>query len=180
MGIIRRSFALIAIAVLVVLAFAGGWIVGFVRVGAAVDTASLTDVERQFTERMRDVRLVGTFTVAGREARGADDGGGGGGPRDDGYDIASVEKVGDNLWRFNAGMQCCGVKGQIPIVIPMRFVGDTPMIMMTDTEIPGVGTFTVRLFFYGDTYSGTWQHGKVGGHMSGRIEKKAPPTTDTK
>ena len=155
---------------LLVLAFAGGWIVGFVRVGAAVDIASLTDVERQFTERMRDVRLVGTFTVAGREARGAD---GQGGPRTDTYDIASVEKVGDNLWRFNAGMQCCGVKGQIPIVIPMRFVGDTPMIMMTDTEIPGVGTFTVRLFFYGDTYSGTWQHGKVGGHMSGRIEKKA-------
>ena len=24
---------------------------------------------------------------------------------------------------------------------------------------------------YGDRYSGTWQHGKVGGHMSGRIDK---------
>ncbi len=176
MGVIRRSFGLIAIVVLLVLAFAGGWIVGFVRVGAAVDAASLTDVERQFTERMRDVSLVGTFTVADRETRGTD---GRGGPRADRYDIASVEKVGDNLWRFNAGMQCCGVKGEIPIVIPMRFVGDTPMIMMTDTEIPGVGTFTVRLFFYGDTYSGTWQHGKVGGHMSGRIEKKTTATTDT-
>jgi hypothetical protein len=30
-----------------------------------------------------------------------------------------------------------------------------------------------RLFFYGDRYAGTWQHGKVG-HMSGRIEKKGP------
>jgi hypothetical protein len=177
MGVIRRSFGLVAILVLLVLAFAGGWIVGFVRVGAAVDTASLTDVERQFTERMRDVRLVGTFTVAGREPREAE---GRGGPREDGYDIASVEKVGDILWRFNAGMQCCGVKGQIPIVIPMQFVGDTPMIMMTDTEIPGVGTFTVRLFFYGDAYSGTWQHGKVAGHMSGRIEKKTAVVTDTK
>ena len=154
MGLIRRTFGFIAIVVLLVLAFAGGWIVGFVRVGAAYDTASLTAVERQFTERMRDVSLVGTFTA-------------------DRYDINSVEKVGENLWRFNAGMECCGVKGYIPIVVPMRFVGDTPMIMMTDTEIPGVGTFTVRLFFYGDTYSGTWQHGKVGGQMSGRIEKKA-------
>jgi hypothetical protein len=174
---IRRTFGIGAIVVLLVIAFAGGWLVGFVRVGAAVDTASLTDVERQFTERMRDVRLVGTFTVAGRERQAFD---GRGGPREDGYDIASVEKVGDNLWRFNAGMQCCGVKGQIPIVIPMHFVGDTPMIMMTDTELPGVGTFTVRLFFYGDTYSGTWQHGKVGGHMSGRIEKKIAAVTDTK
>src|SRR6185503_6218682 len=171
MGMIRRTFGLLAIAVLLVIAFAGGWIVGFVRVGAAWDTASLTDVERQFTERMRDVSLTGTFTVNGREPRSAD---GRSGPRADRYDIASVEKVGENLWRFNTRMQCCGVTGQIPIVIPMRFVGDTPMIMMTDTEIPGIGTFTVRLFFYGDTYSGTWQHGKVGGQMSGRIEKQAP------
>ena len=171
MGLIRRTFGFMAIALLLVLAFAGGWIVGFVRVGAAYDTASLTDVERQFTERMRDVSLVGTFTVVGRETRDAE---GRGGRRADRYDISSVQKVGENLWRFNAGMECCGVKGQIPIVIPMRFVGDTPMIMMTDTEIPGVGTFTVRLFFYGDTYSGTWQHGTVSGHMSGRIEKKAP------
>lgn len=169
MGLIRRTFGVAVIVVLLVVAFAAGWIVGFVRVGAAVDIASLTDVERQFVERMRDVSLVGTFTVMGREARGSDDRGG---PRSDRYDIGSVEKVGENLWRFNAGMECCGVKGHIPIVIPMRFVGDTPMIMMTDTEIPGVGTFTVRLFFFADTYSGTWQHGKVVGHMSGRIEKR--------
>jgi hypothetical protein len=181
MGVIRRAFGLIAVVVLLVLAFASGWAIGFVRVGAAVDPASLTEAERRFTEQMRDVKLVGTFTVSGRDG-GASEGAGGagrgegrgerrGGASPDGYEIASVEKVGDNLWRFNAGMQCCGVKGRIPIVIPVRFVGDTPMIMMTDTEIPGVGTFTVRLFFYGDRYSGTWQHGKVGGHMSGRIEK---------
>jgi|SoiMethySBSTD1v2_1073268.scaffolds.fasta_scaffold00133_67 hypothetical protein len=177
MGLIRRTFGLMAICVVVLLAFAGGWVVGFVRVGAAYDTAALTDVERQFAERMRDVSLVGTFTFFGRETRGQD---GRGGPRSDRYDISSVEKVGENLWRFNAGMECCGVKGNIPIVIPMRFVGDTPMIMMTDTEIPGVGTFTVRLFFYGDTYSGTWWHGKVGGHMSGRIEERTAVATETK
>jgi hypothetical protein len=45
---------------------------------------------------------------------------------------------------------------------------------MTDTSLPGIGTFTVRLFFYGDRYSGTWQHGTVGGHMSGRIEQQRP------
>jgi hypothetical protein len=163
MGVIRRAFGFVTILVLLALTFAGGWFIGFARLGAAVDAASLTDVERQFTDRMRDVSLVGSFTVSGREGRG---------PREDRYDIASVEKVGENLWRFNAGMNCCGVNGRIPIVIPMRFVGDTPVIMMTDTNIPGIGTFTVRLFFYGDQYSGTWQHGKVGGHMSGRIEKK--------
>src|ERR1700674_5624664 len=78
----------------------------------------------------------------------------------------------DNLWRFNAGMHCCGVNGAIPVVVPMRWTGDTPMIMMTDTSLPGLGTFTVRVFFYGDRYAGTWQHGAVGGQMSGRIEKQ--------
>ena len=50
---------------------------------------------------------------------------------------------------------------------------DTPMISMTDVAIPSMGTFTVRLVFYGDRYAGTWQHGQVGGHMFGRIEKTA-------
>jgi hypothetical protein len=113
---------------------------------------------------MRGVSLVGSFTVTGREAP----------PRTDRYDIASVEKVGEDLWRFNANMQCCGVNGAIPIVVPLRWNGDTPMIMMTDTSLPGLGSFTVRLFFYGDHYSGTWQHGERGGHMWGRIEGQGP------
>jgi hypothetical protein len=165
MTLVRRVLGIAMIAVLIVAIFAGGWLVGRLGIGSVVDPASMTDVERQFTERMRDVALVGSFTIAGRESRE---------PRADRYDITSVEKVGDNLWRFNASMNCCGVNGAIPIVVPMRFNGDTPMIMMTDTSLPGVGTFTVRVFFYGDRYSGTWQHGAVGGHMSGRIEKRTP------
>ena len=57
----------------------------------------------------------------------------------------------------------------LPIVVPLHFVGDTPVIVMTDTNLPGIGTFTVRLLFSGDRYAGTWQHGEVGGQMSGRI-----------
>ena len=40
--------------------------------------------------------------------------------------------------------------------------------------LPGLSTFTVRVFFYGDRYAGRWQHGAVGGHLSGRIEKRKP------
>jgi hypothetical protein len=153
--------ALLVVAVLVI--FAGGWLVGRLGIGSVVDPASLSTAERQFTDRMRDVSLVGSFTVAGRNDRP---------PSADRYDISSVEKVGADFWRFNAAMHCCGVNGAVPVVVPMRWVGDTPMIMMTDTSLPGIGTFTVRLFFYGDRYAGTWQHGKVGGQMSGRIDKQ--------
>jgi hypothetical protein len=151
-----------AVVVLALALFASGWLVGRLGIGAVVNPASLNDAERQFMERMRDVSLVGSFTVAGREDRTA---------QADRYDISSVEKVGTDLWRFNAKMNCCGVNGAIPVVVPMRWNGDTPMIMMTDTSLPGLGTFTVRLFFHSDHYAGTWQHGKTGGLMSGRIEK---------
>ena len=163
MALVRRMVAIAAVVVLVLAIFGGGWLIGRLGIGSVVDSASLNDSERQFIERMRDVGLVGSFTVTGREDRP---------PRPDRYDISSVEKVGTDLWRFNANMQCCGVNRAIPVVVPMRWNGDTPMIMMTDTSLPGLGTFTVRLFFYGDRYAGTWQHGDAGGHMSGRIEKR--------
>jgi hypothetical protein len=156
------------IVLFVVLAFAlfgGGWLTGRLGIGSVVEPASLSEAERQFADSMRNVALVGTFTVAGKESRNA---------TPDRYEIARVEKVGDDLWRFTATMSCCGMSGKaaIPITVPLRWVGDTPVIMMTDTSLPGVGTFTVRLFFYGDRYAGTWQHGQFGGHMSGRIEKQ--------
>jgi hypothetical protein len=163
----RPAIRLLLVAVLALVLFVGGWLAGRLGIGSVVDPASLSDAERRFAERMREVALVGTFTVAGREEGTASA---------DRYEIASVEKVGDDLWRFNARMDCCGLgdSGVVPIVVPLRWVGDTPVILMTDTTLPGIGTFTVRLFFYGDRYAGTWQHGEVGGHMSGRIEPLTP------
>lgn len=169
MTVLRRTLVFAVVVALAFVLFGGGWVVGRLGIGSVVNPSSMTDVERRFAESMRSVTMVGTFTVAGREDRT---------PEPDRYEIASVEKVGDDLWRFNARMDCCGMagSGSIPIAVPMRFVGDTPVIMMTDTSLPGIGTFTVRVFFYGDRYAGTWQHGKVGGHMSGRIEKSSGPT----
>ena len=167
MALVRRTVGGAIVAVVLLADFGGGWLVGRLGIGAVVDRASLTDLERQFADRMRDVSLVGSFTVDGREGRT---------PREDRYEISSVEKVGADSWRFNARMHCCGVDGTIPVVVPLRWIGDTPMIMMTDSSLPGLGTFTVRLFFYGDHYAGTWQHGTVGGHMSGRIEKQTRHT----
>ena len=165
MALVRRVLGATAAVALLLGVFALGWLAGRLGIGSVVDPASLTELEREFTGRMQNVTLVGSFTVADGEDRA---------PRADRYDIAGVEKVGDDQWRFNASMDCCGVNGAtLPIVVPMRWVGDTPVIMMTDTSLPGIGTFTARVFFYGDRYSGTWQHGAVGGHMSGRIEKQA-------
>jgi hypothetical protein len=161
--VVRRLVKAVLVAVLAIVVFAAGWLTGRLGIGSVVDPASLTEAERQFADRMRNVSMVGTFTVWGREERT---------PRTDRYEIASVEKVGEDLWRFNAKMDCCGLNGAtVPIAVPMRWVGDTPVIMMTDTGLPGIGTYSVRVFFYGDHYAGTWQNPNVGGFMSGRIEK---------
>ena len=60
----------------------------------------------------------------------------------------------------------------VVLVLPMVWIGDTPAINITDFDIPGIGTFTVRLFFDKDRYAGIWANPKVGGHMFGKIEKQ--------
>ena len=148
---------------LVFAAFAAGWFFGRSGLGSTVSPASLADRERLFVERMRESVLVGVFTTDGDPGRTASP---------ERYEIAGVEKVNDELWRFNATMNCCGITGAMPIAVPLRWAGDTPMIAMTDTTLPGLGTFTVRLFFYEDRYAGTWHHGERRGQMHGRIERQ--------
>jgi hypothetical protein len=162
MALVKRLAGLLVIVLLMLAMFGSGWLAAKLRFASAVSPESLSKLERQFTDRMNGAALVGRFTVAGREDRPANP---------DRYDISSVEKVGDDQWRFNARIRYGSVDATVPIVVTMRWAGDTPMITITDFTIPRMGTFTARVFFYGDRYAGTWQHGAVGGHMFGRIEK---------
>ena len=62
----------------------------------------------------------------------------------------------------------------VPVPIKLYWADDTPIMSLTDLTIPGMGTFTSRVMFYGDRYAGTWQHGAAGGHMWGTVEQPAP------
>jgi hypothetical protein len=153
----------IALAVLLLIVFGSGWLVARTGMGAAFDPATLPQVEREFVEKMNGAALVGRFTVTGREDRAA---------VPDRYDLYGVDKVGPDQWRFNAKIGENGVT--LPIVVTMKFADDTPIVLMTDATIPGMGTFSARVFFHGDMYAGTWEHaGRGGGHMFGRIERGA-------
>ena len=99
MALVRGLLKLVVFAVLAMVLFVGGWISGRLGIGRVVDPASLTDAERQFADRMRNVDMVGTFTVWGHEERT---------PRTDRYEIVSVEKIADDQWRFNTKMDCWG------------------------------------------------------------------------
>ena len=157
--VVRVGVSIVALAGMFVL----GWFVAKTGIGQAVPIESLTDMERDFTERMRNVALVGHFTIEGRET-------GGGSPER--YEIARVVKVGDDRWRFDVHMVYGSVDVTLPVVVPIVWAGDTPMVSITDFTIPTLGTFTARVFFYDDRYGGSWQHGRFGGLMYGEIEQR--------
>jgi hypothetical protein len=150
------------VGVLLAVMFAAGWLVAKSGVGQGVDPASLTDLERDFSERMQNVALVGHFTIDGREDMGG---------RPERYEIASVTKVGENDWRFDARITYGNTDVTLPVTVPIVWAGDTPMISITDFEIPTLGTFDTRLIFHDDRYAGSWQHGEFGGLMYGTIER---------
>lgn len=158
-----RMLKALAVLVLLVLVFTAGWVTARLRAGEAIDPVQLPVVEQQFIDRMRGAALVGHFTMRGR----------GGSDIPDRYDIYGVDKVGEDLWRFNAKIGETGLT--LPVVVRMRFVDDTPVILMTDASIPGMGGgFSARVLFHGDYYAGTWGHGAdAGGLMYGRIERAA-------
>ncbi len=159
---LRRLFGLLALAGLLLLAFGVGWLASGVGIGRAVPEASLEERERVFAERMRDVALDGHFTVDGPE------------PRDgvfrDRYDVASATPLEDGRWRFSVRIRYGDVDVALPVVVPIRWAGDVPVIQLVDAAIPSLGeAFGATVLFRGDRYSGVWNHGEVGGFMWGTI-----------
>ncbi len=155
---------LISIAVVIALAavFGAGWLVAVTGTGRVADLESLSDRERAFSERMRNVVLVGHFTVEGREQRDR---------LPERYEIARVEKLDGDRWRFMARVVYMSVDVTIPVVVPVVWAGDTPMVSITDVSLPGLGEgFGARVLFYDDRYAGTWDHGEYGGLMFGTID----------
>ena len=125
------------------------------------EKASRKELEKQFSERMANSVLVGRFTVDGQDAA----------PKTERYEIQSVTKTKDDYWTFLARIKYGKVDAKVPITVKILWAGDTPVVSLTDLTIPGLGTFTARVLFYEHRYAGTWQHGKVGGNLFGRIEK---------
>ncbi len=149
-----------------------GWLSGIAGVGRTVPIEELSAREQAFAERMQNVDLVGHFTIEGvdreLEERGV--------RRDrnpERYEIASVAKLeGEgNRWRFDVRVIYMTVDVEVPVVVPIVWAGDTPMVSITDFELPGLGDeFGARVLFYDDRYAGTWDHGPYGGLMYGVIE----------
>lgn len=118
-------------------------------------------LEKKFAEQLTGSAMVGTFTIDGMKKP----------PQEERYTISKVSKLAGDKWMFMARVQYMKHDVTVPMAIDVLWAGDTPIITLTDLSIPGLGTFTSRVMVYGNRYAGTWQHGPVGGHLFGRIEK---------
>ena len=129
---------------------------------ATSDSAVMNDEEKAFSEMLTGVDLVGSFTVDGQA----------GAPKQDRYSITKVVKVKGNTWMIHARIKYGEVDLTVPVPVKIDWAGKTPVLSVTDLKIPGLGSeFGSSILFQGNRYAGTWEHGKVGGHMWGRIEK---------
>lgn len=133
---------------------------------ATTSDIELTDREKRFAAMLSNVTLVGSYTQQNENDR----------PEKERYTIYRVSKIPgrDSLWRFDVRMEFGTVNLRLPLALPVQWVGRTPMIVLDDYGIPGLGSFSARVLFDGSRYAGTWQHGKVGGHLFGIIEKNEP------
>lgn len=117
--------------------------------------------EADFSKLLTGATLVGSFTTDSDQPID---------PskllRPDRYELATVNKVKDDIWLFVYVHK--GVP--IPLTMKVLWAGKTPVLTLDEFTIAGMGTFSARLMFHGDRYAGTWQHGKVGGLMFGKIE----------
>lgn len=172
----KKSLLWIAAAVtglvLLAIGYGAGWLVHATGVGRTVPLEELSERERAFAERMQNVDLVGHFTIEGIE--GLEDVEGVSRDKNpERYEIASVSKIegeGDR-WRFDVRVVYMTVDVTLPVVVPIVWAGDTPMVSITDFELPGLGDqFGARVLFYDERYAGTWDHGPYGGMMYGVIE----------
>ena len=163
----RKVLKIAAFLLLLAAAAGAGWIASGIGVGRSVPTASLEERERGFAERMRDVVLEGRFTVDWPEPRE--------GIREDRYEIAGATRLDGDRWRFDARIIYGGVDVTLPVVVPVLWAGEVPMIRLVDAEIPGLGSeFGATILFDGDRYAGAWDHGEVGGFLFGTISPLAP------
>lgn len=120
---------------------------------------------RRFSHDMERVTLVGHSTRLNREGLF--------GPER--YYIDSVTHVSGDTWLFRTRLQYRGTEVPVPIPLRVQWAGDTPVITLTDLNIPGVGTYTARVVLYRDQYAGTWAGAKGGGQLFGKIERQIQP-----
>ncbi len=124
--------------------------------------AQPTDRFAELEKTLTGVTLVGHSTTTGDEEIKLEP---------ERYELKSVKHVGDDQWLFEARIRYGEHDVTLPLTLPIRWAGDTPVITVDKMGFPGLGTYTARVMIYADHYAGFWSGGDHGGHLFGVIER---------
>lgn len=119
-------------------------------------------LQEKFVKTLSGVTLVGYFSQQGVDKP----------PAEEKYTINKVTKLRGDYFLFATRIQFGGKDVTVPLLLPVKWAGDTPVITVTDVGVPGLGTYTARVLIYDDQYAGTWKGGDHGGQLWGRIVRE--------
>lgn len=130
---------------------------GFLRAQEAAEQ------EKQFSTLLTNATLAGRWCLV-RDGQLTEE-------RDESYSIASVQKAEGDKWIVNAKLKYQGQMIVAPIPVRMQWAGGAAVMIVDDLTIPGGGTYSARVLFHGQTYSGTWSGGGRVGMLHGVVKR---------
>ncbi|HNO78916.1 MAG TPA: hypothetical protein PKN33_12730 [Phycisphaerae bacterium] len=131
--------------------------------------------EKAFAEMLTGAVMEGTwrmtyFDKPGEEMKLGE-------AKSDRYEIVSAVKSGDDDWVITARIVYADRDVNLPVPVKVVWADDTPMITLTELNMPILGTYSARVIFHHGFYSGVWYGAGYGGVMSGQMTKS--PSSDT-
>ena len=123
----------------------------------------MSPAEQAFADAMSGAALVGQFTVGEAMA-----------PKPERYELGQVRKVGEHKWVIPARIRYGDHDVTLPITLPVKWAGDTAVIIVDNVGFPGLGTYSARVMIHNGRYAGYWHGADHGGHLFGAIEKEKP------
>ncbi len=138
------------------------------------DAKQQAEREEAFAKLLSGATLEGSFTQTGP----------GGDPKKldrEKYTLGEVKKVAGNVWLFPARIEYGGKDVTLPIMLPVHWAGDTPVVVVDTVELPGLGAVSARVLFFAGHYAGYWKHGEHSGNLFGLIHSvPSKPAVETK
>ena len=125
-----------------------------------------TEREAAFAKMLTGASLQGFFTLTGKQTEGQ--------PKLHGerYDLIEVRKIDEKHWLFKARIRYGENDVTLPLTLPVKWAGDTAVVVVDKVGFPGLGTYSARVLFHDDHYAGQWSGADYGGHLFGTIERK--------
>lgn len=122
------------------------------------------ELEAQLAETLTDAVLTGTWQLI--------EGDGLGKPKTDKYTILKAQKFVGDFWLITVRIEYGDKDVTVPLPLRIVWAGDTPVITLSDLNVPGIGTYSARVMIHRNLYSGTWFGVGYGGVLSGTITKR--------